>query len=123
LICRLQSEGKIVIADASFGIAALLLPSGRTAHSRFQIPINVTNRSTCGMKQCSHLAELMAITIWDEAPMAHRNCFEALDRSLRDVLRFSDLQSGEKSFGGKTVVLGGDFRQILSVVAKEEENK
>jgi hypothetical protein len=55
--------------------------------------------------------------------MAHRNCFEALDRSLRDVLRFSDLQSGEKSFGGKTVVLGGDFRQILSVVAKEEENK
>jgi hypothetical protein len=50
--------------------------------------------------------------------MAHRNCFEALDRSLRDILRFSDPQSGEKSFGGKTVVLGGDFWQILPVVAK-----
>jgi ATP-dependent DNA helicase PIF1 len=35
LICRLRSEGKIVIAVASSGIAALLLPGGRTAHSRF----------------------------------------------------------------------------------------
>ncbi|XP_075645519.1 uncharacterized protein LOC142616582 [Castanea sativa] len=39
IICRLCSEGKIVIAIASSGIAALLLPGGRTAHSRFQIPL------------------------------------------------------------------------------------
>jgi len=121
LICRLRSEGKIVIAVASSGIAALLLPGGRTAHSRFQIPINVTDNSTCGIKQGSHLVELVTRTsliIWDKAPMAHRNCFEALDRSLIDILRFSDPQSGEKSFEGKTVVLGGDFRQILPAVAK-----
>jgi hypothetical protein len=121
LICRLRSEGKIVIAVASSGIAALLLPGGRTAHSRFQIPINVTDSSTCGIKQGSQLANLMARTdliIWDEAPMTHRNCFEAVDRSLRDILRFSDPQSEEKPFGGKTIVLGGDFRQILPVVSK-----
>jgi hypothetical protein len=59
-----------------------------------------------------------SLIIWDEAPMAHRNCFEAVDRSLRDILHFSDPQSGEKPFGGKTVVLGGDFRQILPVVSK-----
>jgi len=103
------------------GIAALLLPGGRTAHSRFQIPINVTDTSTCAFKQGSHLAKLMtraSLIIWDEAPMAHRNCFEAVDRSLRDILHFSDPQSGEKPFGGKTVVLGGDFRQILPVVSK-----
>lgn len=45
--------------------------------------------------------------------MAHRNCFEALDKSLRDVLRFTNENSLEKPFGGMTVVLGGDFRQIL----------
>ncbi|XP_059436045.1 uncharacterized protein LOC132168962 [Corylus avellana] len=121
LICRLRSEGKIVIAVASSGIAALLLPGGRTAHSRFQIPINVTDSSTCGFKQGSHLAELMtraSLIIWDEATMAHRNCFEAVDRSLRDILHFNDPKSGDKLFGEKTVVLGGDFRQILSVVAK-----
>ena len=53
LICRLRSEEKIVIAVASSGIAALLLPGGTTAHSRFQIPINVTDSSTCGLKQGS----------------------------------------------------------------------
>ncbi|XP_050290504.1 uncharacterized protein LOC126728763 [Quercus robur] len=121
IICRLRSEGKIVIAIATSGIAALLLPGGRTAHSRFQIPINVTDSSTCGIKQGSQIAELMtkaSLIIWDEAPMAHRNCFEAVDRSLRDILRFSNPNSGETPFGGKTIVLGGDFRQILPVVSK-----
>ncbi|XP_075658963.1 uncharacterized protein LOC142628812 [Castanea sativa] len=121
IICRLRSEGKIVIAVASFGIATLLLPGGRTAHSRFQIPIIVTDSSTCGIKQGSQIAELMtkvSLIIWDEAPMAHRNCFEAVDHSLRDILRFTDNDSADKPFGGKTVVLGGDFRQILPVVAK-----
>jgi hypothetical protein len=121
MISRLRSEGKIVIAVASSGIAALLLPGGRTAHSRFQIPINVTDSSTCAFKQGSQIAELMkqaSLIIWDEAPMAHRNCFEAVDRSLRDILRFSDPNSTDKPFGGKTIVLGGDFRQILPVVAK-----
>ena len=121
IICRLRSEGKIVIAIASSGIAALLLRGGRTAHSRFQIPINVTDSSTCGIKQGSQIAELMTKTsliVWDEAPMAHWNCFEAVDRSLRDILRFSNSNSGETHFGGKIVVLGGDFRQILPVVSK-----
>jgi hypothetical protein len=48
--------------------------------------------------------------------MAHRNCFEALDKSLRDILRCIDENSDKKPFGGMTVVLGGDFRQILPVV-------
>ncbi|XP_050256589.1 uncharacterized protein LOC126702031 [Quercus robur] len=121
LIACLRSQGKIVLAVASSGIAALLLPGGRTAHSRFQIPIIVTEESTCGIKQGTHAAELMtkvSLIIWDEAPMAHRNCFEAVDRSLRDLLRFTDKNSVDKTFGGKTVVLGGDFRQILPVIAK-----
>ncbi|XP_075633419.1 uncharacterized protein LOC142605877 [Castanea sativa] len=88
-----NKEGKIVIAVASSGIAALLLPGGRTAHSRFQIPIIVIGSSTCGIKQ-------------------------AVDHSLRDILRFTGSDSANKPFGGKTVVLGGDFRQILPVVAK-----
>ena len=59
-----------------------------------------------------------SLIIWDEAPMAHRNCFEAVDQSLGDILRFSNPNSGETRFGGKTIVLGGDFRQILPVVSK-----
>jgi hypothetical protein len=74
LICQLRLEGKIVIAVASFGIAALLLPGGRTTHSRFQIPINITDSSTCRFKQGSQLSKLIirtSLIIWDEAPKAH----------------------------------------------------
>jgi len=48
--------------------------------------------------------------------MTHRHCFEALDRTLRDIMRHSDTESLDKPFGGKVVVLGGDFRQILPVI-------
>jgi hypothetical protein len=118
---KLRSEGKIVLAVASCGIAALLVQGGRTAHSRFKIPINITDESTCEIKQGTHLAELLkktSIIIWDEAPMSNRNCFEALDKSLRDILRFNNENSQNKPFGGMTVVLGGDFRQTLPVVPK-----
>ncbi|XP_037474121.1 uncharacterized protein LOC119350347 [Triticum dicoccoides] len=118
---RLRSEGKIVLAVASSGIAALLLQGGRTAHSAFNIPINLTGQSTCYIKQGSEVANLLVKTsliLWDEAPMANKKCFEALDKSLRDVLRFTNENSCNKPFGGMTVVLGGDFRQILPVVPK-----
>jgi hypothetical protein len=81
---KLRSEGKIVLAVASCGIAALLLDGGRTAHSLFHIPLNITDESTCDIKQSTSLATLLnrtSLILWDEAPMSHRNCFEALDKS------------------------------------------
>ena len=116
-----RSKGKIALAVASLGIAALLLPGGRTAHSRFHIPINVNDESTCEIKQKTQTAKLLlktSIILWDEAPMANRNCFEAVSRSLQDILQIEDPKNLEKPFGGKVVVLGGDFRQILPVVKK-----
>ncbi|KAG6670695.1 hypothetical protein I3843_Q045000 [Carya illinoinensis] len=98
------NDRELVLAVASFGVAALLLLGGQIAHSRFQIPINVSNNSTCLFKQSSQVGELMVRTslkIWDEAPMAHRNCFEAMDCSLRDILQFTNLNNVEKPFGGK----------------------
>ncbi len=41
IISKLRSEGLIVLDVASSGIASLLLPGGRTAHSRFNIPIKI----------------------------------------------------------------------------------
>nr|XP_025603131.1 uncharacterized protein LOC112695132 [Arachis hypogaea]XP_025630251.1 uncharacterized protein LOC112723204 [Arachis hypogaea]XP_025674055.1 uncharacterized protein LOC112773204 [Arachis hypogaea]XP_025674064.1 uncharacterized protein LOC112773214 [Arachis hypogaea] len=121
LAAGLRSKGEIVLAVASSGIASLLLPGGRTAHSRFAIPLTPDEYSTCNIKQGTPLAELIIRTkliIWDEAPMMNRFCFEALDRTMRDLLRVNNESSSGLSFGGKTVVLGGDFRQILPVITK-----
>lgn len=121
IIAKLRSTEKVVIPVASAGIAALLLPGGRTAHSRFKIPLNINEGSMCDIKPGTILAGLISkadLIIWDEAPMAHRHTFEALDRTLRDLLSVENEYAAEKTFGGKTVLLGGDFRQILPVVAQ-----
>ncbi|KAB2597991.1 hypothetical protein D8674_000911 [Pyrus ussuriensis x Pyrus communis] len=119
IIARIRSQNQIVLAVASSGIASLLLPGGRTAHSRFKIPINITNCSVCEIKRGTHLAKLIteaALIVWDEAPMNHKQCFETLDRSLRDVLKGSKPGFDHLPFGGKPILFGGDFRQILPIV-------
>ncbi|KAH9691884.1 ATP-dependent DNA helicase [Citrus sinensis] len=119
IIAKLRSHSKIVLPVATSGIAALLLPNGRTAHSRFHIPLDVTVESTCEIRQGTLLAGLLmktSLIIWDEAPMAHKFCFEALDKTLRDILRTRYENSSIKPFRGLTIVCGGDFRQILPVV-------
>ncbi|XP_020272658.1 uncharacterized protein LOC109847832 [Asparagus officinalis] len=121
IISKLRSEGKIVLPVASSGIASILLPKGRTAHSRFNIPIILKNNSTCGIKIGSPEAELIKMTsliIWDEAPMVHKHAFEAVDRTFKDILGAECSENVNKPFGGKTFVLGGDFRQILPVIPK-----
>jgi hypothetical protein len=73
----------------------------------------------CSIKKTTDLAALIqktSLIIWDEAPVNHKYCFEALDRTLRDILSDMTPTSKEKQFGGITVVLGGDFRQTLPVL-------
>jgi PIF1-like helicase/Helicase len=114
---RLRSEGKIVLCVATTGVAAQLLPGGRTAHKRFKIPIPIDDSSTCRISWHSAAAELIRaahLIIWDETPMTHRHVFDAVDRTLRDVRK--TLPGGDQPFGGIPVVLGGDFQQILPVV-------
>ncbi|PIA60703.1 hypothetical protein AQUCO_00300307v1, partial [Aquilegia coerulea] len=121
IISSLRSKGKIVLVVASSGIASLLLPGGRTAHSRFKIPLEVDDYSTCFISQKSDLAQLIKhadLVIWDEAPMNHRNIFEAVDKTFQDLMRKEIGDSDGQIFGGKTILLGGDFRQTLPVVPK-----
>ena len=92
LISKLRSQGDIVLPVASSGIAATLMPGGRTAHSRFKIPIVLDELSVCAIGNKSDIAELIRHTkliIWDEAPMQHRFAFECLDRSLRDIMNLT----------------------------------
>ncbi|XP_072066915.1 uncharacterized protein [Arachis hypogaea] len=110
IIAELRNKGHIILITASSGIAATLLPGGRTAHSRFKIPINVEPSSICNISKQSNLAKLIRQTtaiIWDEAPMTNKESVQSLDRTLRDIL------ANDMPFGGKVMVMGGDFRQYL----------
>ena len=115
LSAAIRSRGDIVLNVALSGIASLLLPGGRTAHSRFGIPLSPDEFSTCTMTHGTDQANLVkeaSLIIWDEAPMMSKHCFEALDRSLKDIVG----SKTKKPFGGKVVVFGSDFRQILPVI-------
>ncbi|XP_028092348.1 ATP-dependent DNA helicase PIF1-like [Camellia sinensis] len=58
------------------------------------------------------LIRCATVIIWDEATMTNRYAFEALNQTLIDITGV------DYPFGGKIMVFGGDFRQVLPVVPK-----
>ena len=51
-----------------------------------------------------------ALISWDEAPMTNKAVLNCVDETCRSVMR------DQRPFGGKTVVLLGDFRQTCPVI-------
>ncbi|TVU09088.1 hypothetical protein EJB05_42528, partial [Eragrostis curvula] len=115
LIATVCSMGFIAVATATSGIAASIMPDGRTSHSRFKIPIKISDETMCNFTKQSGTAELLRsarLLIWDEVAMTKRQSIECLDRSLQDIM------GCDEPFGGKIMVFGGDFRQVLPVVPR-----
>ena len=117
LLSHIRGQGKIGFAMATSGIAATLLPGGRTVHNRLKVPIKLNETSELnGGKTKGPIVELMRKTelmIIDEVTMGSKHMFETIDRSLRKIRN-----EPNKPFGGITLVLSGDWRQCLPVVPK-----
>jgi hypothetical protein len=47
LLATIRNQKKIVMATATSGVAASIMPGGRTAHSRFKIPLTIDNGAFC----------------------------------------------------------------------------
>ncbi|XP_042757993.2 uncharacterized protein LOC111895117 [Lactuca sativa] len=115
LLANIRAHGLIALATATSGVAANNMPGGRTAHSRFGIPLNLDNNSMCKITKQSGKAQILReakVIIWDEAAMAKRQAVEAVDRTMQDII------DEKLPFGGKIMVMGGDFRQVLPVVRR-----
>nr|XP_027071976.1 ATP-dependent DNA helicase pfh1-like [Coffea arabica] len=113
LLTFLRSQGYVAIAVATSGVAASILPSGRTAHSRFKIPLSFSKQKTCQLSKQSSVAWLIVnakLILWDETSVIKRETIEAFHYLLTDIME-SDVP-----FGGKTIIFGGDFRQTLPVI-------
>ncbi|XP_058789693.1 uncharacterized protein LOC131663348 [Phymastichus coffea] len=87
----LMSENIKCSTMAFTGIAATLLPNGKTE---------------------GILLKETKVFIWDEAPMAPRYALEIVNRTLKYIM------NNDLPFGGKILVLGGDFRQLLPIKVK-----
>ena len=47
LLATIRSQKKIAVATATSGVVASIMPGGRTAHSRFKIPLTIDNGAFC----------------------------------------------------------------------------
>lgn len=107
-----------VVPTAYTGIAAaLLIGGGRTMHSRFRLPVPTTISSVSNMDVTSFEASQLRMAkmfIIDEASMVPQACLECTDRLLREIT-----QNPNVPFGGKCVLLTGDFRQCSPVSDNE----
>ncbi|CAN1128959.1 hypothetical protein LINPERPRIM_LOCUS17159 [Linum perenne] len=102
IISKVRSTGDISLVVASSGIAATLLQDGVTSHSRFKIPLEIDSLSTCTVKKGSDVAELLKIA--------------TLIVTMCDIMNMPLSGENYVPFGGKVILLGGDFRQTLPVV-------
>ena len=115
LLSLIRGRGDIALPFATTGIAATLLKGGRTVHSGFKLPVPITDTSVSSMRLDSSEAKVLQqclLIIIDEVTMLTKHGFRCIDRLLRDIMK------SDYPFGGKVVVIGGDFRQTLPVVAR-----
>jgi hypothetical protein len=72
LLATVRGKGKIAVATATSGVAASIMPGGRTAHSRFKIPLNLEEGKSCSFTKQSGIGKLLrkaSLILWDEATM------------------------------------------------------
>jgi hypothetical protein len=104
----------VVEMTATTGIAATLLRDGKTFHQAFCVPLAQPSSVVFPIRANSSIARRIRkidVVVVDEAPMMQLWHIEGLDRTLRDLCREPSLP-----FGGKVVLLAGDWRQCLPVV-------
>ena len=118
LIARAVLCGKKVKAAAFTGIASILILYGSTFHSQFRAPLEPNEDDTLNIGKRSQLAkdlQVIDMIVIDECVQLHKYFIEMLDRTLRD------LTDNDTLFGGKSLVLGGDWRQTLPIIPRASE--
>ena len=102
-----------MLPHATTGIASDLLIGGRTMHSGFKIPLMLNSQTKLNVSSSSKLGKNLLeadLIIIDEASSMRKDALRCINELLKELT-----QSFEH-FGGKVILLGGDFRQTLPIV-------
>lgn len=114
LIARTKTEYTDPVVVSSSAIASLALTGGHTAHSVLKIPLHLTEESTCNITLQSKTAKVIYTApaiFWDEAALLSAPLYHKVSAACQEIM-------GDRTrpFGGKVVIFGGDFRQVLPIV-------
>ena len=113
LIHQLRSVEDVVVPVAWTGIASSLVDGGKTVHSTFSLTIPLVSDMSPKISAASDKGKMLKaakLIIWDEATMASSYAYNSVDLLLRDLMKIN------LPFGGKVLVMGGDFRQTLPIL-------
>ena len=117
---RRSSKNCIFLAPT--GIAAVNI-GGSTIHSFLRFapgPMSEESIESIGNKRQRELIRSVEVVIIDEISMVRSDLFWAVDYRLRQV---SQGRNKKLPFGGKQVILVGDFYQLPPVIKSEEEER
>lgn len=114
---KMASISKKCQPMAPTGIAATLMEKGQTIHSKFKLTTPKHKAETHSkIDASSELARQLLendVFIIDEVSQVDRFVLRAIDNCLQDLTGI------KRPFGNKMIILAGDFRQCLPVVAEE----
>ncbi|KAK0407677.1 hypothetical protein QR680_003524 [Steinernema hermaphroditum] len=119
MIAKVKSDGGFYVATATTGIASLLLTGGKTAHRAFRIRNDIDENSVPTIEYESPFAVAIresSFILIDEVSMLHVNVFNYINKVVLSVV---PSEYRNMPFGGKVVLMSGDFKQ-LAPVAKGE---
>ena len=112
---HVRGNGGVVYPYATTGIAATLLDGGRTVHSGYKLPVPLIDTSVSSIKPSSLMAKALkdaTLLIMDEITMLPKHGLRCIDTLLRDIMKTN------VPFGGKVLVISGNFRQTLPVIQR-----
>ncbi|KAL7076373.1 hypothetical protein ACQ4LE_004482 [Meloidogyne hapla] len=109
IVHMLKGERKKVSTMAFTGMAATLMPAGRTMHNRFGLVLDMSNSNIGPRNRSWNELKETEVFICDEAPLINKRALRTLDEKLKEIM------NNDLVFGGKVMLWTGDFRQTLPI--------
>jgi len=112
----------MLFAFVTTGIASTILKGERTVHNGFKLPVPLLDTSVLSIRFNSPEADNLrnaSLILIDEITMLLKNGIRCIDQNETNYENhLKAIMKSDASFRGKTIVVGGDFRQMLPIVPR-----